>query len=120
MLQRNIRAGAGRRVHIAHAAVLGLHALCCGLPAIALAAVAFSGAASGVTLFALTTERLHLLLHAYEGWILGSSAALVALGGFLELSARRHGPVRAFPWLFALSVACFALNVLIVLAHRAA
>lgn len=118
MLQHNIAARAGRRAHIAHGAVLTLHALCCGLPILALLAASLSGAASGAALFVGGAAELHALMHVYEAWILGGSAALVTLGGALELAARRQAPRRAFPWLFVFSAACFALNAAIVLVHR--
>jgi hypothetical protein len=53
-------------------------------------------------------------------WILGVSAALVTLGAWLEVSSRRTHPGHGFPWLFAFSVLCFAINVGVILAHRAA
>jgi cytochrome bd-type quinol oxidase subunit 2 len=108
----------GRQAHLAHAAVMGLHALCCGLPALALMAAAASGATSGVALLSDSAGKLHDFLHQHELWILVISAALVVIGGWLEVSARRkhrHG----FPWLFAFSVLCFLANVSIILAHRA-
>lgn len=98
--------------------MLGLHTLCCGLPALALAATALSGATSGVALFATTADGFHALLHAHEIWILGVSAALVIAGGLFEVGARRMGGGRGFPWMFALSVACFFFNVAIIVAHR--
>lgn len=104
---------------MAHAAVVGLHALCCGLPALALLAAAASSATSGVAVAAEFLETFHDLLHAHEVWILAVSAALVVIGGALEVIARRNVRAQAFPWLFLISVACFLVNVLIVLAHRA-
>jgi hypothetical protein len=104
---------------LAHTAVISLHALCCGLPTLALMAAALSGATSGLAVFARGAERLHAFMHGYEAWILALSALLVAAGGVFELAARRRAQRRAFPWLFALSVVCFALNVVIILAHRA-
>jgi hypothetical protein len=118
MLQRNTPS-APRRAHLAHAAVVGLHTICCGLPALALLAAGLSGAASGVALFSGAVGVLHDLLHAHELWILGISTALVTLGAWLELNARRAHPGHGFPWLFAFSVLCFAINVGVILAHRA-
>jgi hypothetical protein len=118
MLQHN-NLQAGRRAHFAHATVVGLHALCCGLPALAMLAAAVSGVASSAALVPDSVAVLHDLLHRQELWILGLSAALVVIGGWLEASARRnhrHG----FPWLFAFSVLCFVANAAIILAHRAA
>jgi hypothetical protein len=122
MLHHNTSARvAGRRAHLAHAALIGLHTLCCGMPILALAAVALSGTASGLALFASSAERFHALLHAHEIWILGASAGLVTLGGLFEAGARREeSSARGFPWLFALSAACFALNVAIIISHRGA
>ncbi len=116
MLQHN---NSGRKAHLAHAAVMSLHAICCGLPALAMVAVALSGAASSVALFADYVGEIHRFLHGHEYWILAVSAALVAGGGFMEAKARRrhnHG----FPWLFAFSVFCFFANVTMILVHRAA
>ncbi len=120
MLQHNVRPApaARQRAHLVHAAMVGLHTLCCGLPALGLIAVALSGAASGVTLFANSMESLHFVLHTYEGWILGASAVLVLGGGVLEALARRGAHAHGFPWLFALSVACFLVNVAVIFAHR--
>lgn len=120
MLQHNAApppASAGKRAHLAHAAVMGLHALCCGLPALAMLAAAVSGATSGVALAAERMEFFHDFLHAHEVWILVLSAALVVVGGWLEVASRRSAR-RGFPWLFAFSVLCFLLNVGIILAHR--
>jgi hypothetical protein len=117
MLQHN-SAQAGRRAHLAHAAVMGLHAFCCGLPALAMLAAAVSGATSGVALLADSFAEIHDFLHRHETWILVLSAALVVTGGWLEAASRRlhrHG----FPWLFAFSVLCFLTNVAIIVAHRA-
>ncbi len=97
---------------------MGLHAFCCGLPALAMLAAAVSGATSGVALFSDSIGYLHDFLHQHEVWILVLSAALVVIGGYLEAAARRlhrHG----FPWLFAFSVLCFFANVTIVVLHRA-
>jgi len=118
MLQHN-SARAGKKAHIAHAAVVGLHALCCGLPALALLAAAVSGATSGVTVLANAFAPVHDFLHQHEVWILAVSAALVVLGGILEAVSRRGAHKHGFPWLFSISVACFLLNVGIILAHRA-
>lgn len=114
MLQHN----KAHPAHWAHVTVMSLHALCCGVPAAAMAAAALTGGASGVILFSGSLREFHGLVHAYELWVLGFSATLVALGGVLELSARR-GHAHGFPWLFAFSVACFAINAGIVFAHHA-
>lgn len=117
MLQRN--APQGRHAHIAHAALIGLHAICCGLPALAMLAAAASGAASSLALLSGSVGIFHDFLHAHEVWIVALSAALVAIGGALELNARRGANRHGFPWLFAFSAFCFALNLGIVLIHRA-
>lgn len=97
---------------------MGLHAICCGLPALAMLAAAVSGTASGVALLAGSVGEIHHFLHQHELWILVASAGLVVTGGVLEVASRRthrHG----FPWLFAFSVLCFLANVAIIAAHRA-
>lgn len=117
MLQHN-SARAGRRAHLAHAAVMGMHAFCCGLPALAMLAAAVSGATSGIALLSDSFAKMHDFLHAHEVWILIVSAALVISGGWLEVSSRRHHR-HGFPWLFAFSVLCFLANVTIIVLHRA-
>jgi len=82
-------------------------------------AAGLSGATSGVALFSGSVALLHDLLHTHELWILGLSTVLVTVGAGLELSARRAHPGHGFPWLFAFSVLCFAINVGVILAHRA-
>lgn len=116
MLQRN---GPAHHAHLAHAAVVGIHAICCGLPVLAMLAAAFSGAASAGALLPDSFEVFHRLLHGYELWVVAVSAALVALGGWMELGARRKGHAHGFPWLFAFSCACFVFNLSVILAHRA-
>ena len=117
MLQHNVRGA--RRAHLAHAAVVSVHAVCCGLPALAMLAAALSGAASGGAVFSDSFVEFHHLLHAHELWIVALSAGLVMLGAWLEVSARRRHVGHSFPWLFAFSVICFLANVAVVLAHRA-
>ncbi|MEZ5995156.1 MAG: hypothetical protein R3C25_05330 [Hyphomonadaceae bacterium] len=117
MLQHN-SAQSGRGAHLAHAAVMGMHAFCCGMPALAMLAVAISGAASGAVLLSETFAKLHSFLHGNEIWILAISALLVASGGWLEFRARRQH-THGFPWLFSLSVFCFLANVTILALHRA-
>lgn len=117
MLQHN-SAATGRKAHLAHAAVMSLHAICCGLPALAMLAVALSGAASSVALFADYVGEIHRFLHGHELWILVASAALVVTGGWMEFRARRHHN-QGFPWLFGFSVLCFAANVAMIVLHRA-
>ena len=104
---------------MAHAAVVALHALCCGLPALAMLAAAVSGATSGIALLGDFFEPFHHLLHQHELWIMAVSAALVVLGAGLEVVARRGPHNHGFPWLFSLSVLCFLVNVAIIVAHRA-
>lgn len=118
MLQHNGHK-AGRRAHLAHAAVMGMHAVCCGLPALAMLAAAVSGATSSVALLADSVAEIHQFLHAHEVWILLVSAALVVTGGWIEAAARLRHP-HGFPWWFAFSVLCFLANVAIIVAHRGA
>lgn len=113
MLQHNTKG----KAHIAHAGVVALHTLCCGLPAVSLALAALSGVTSGLTVFSASAQRVHTLLHAHEFWILLVSGALVSVGAFLELRAFSVGPGRV-SILFLVSVACFFLNVAVILAHR--
>ena len=119
MLQHN-SVVAGRRAHLAHAAVVTLHALCCGLPALALFAAAASGAATSIALLSDFLTPFHGFLHQHEIWVLALSALFVALGGALEIWGRVRPHQLGFPWLFALSAACFVLNFAIVVSHRAA
>jgi hypothetical protein len=111
MLQRNT----AKSAHLAHAAVLSLHSICCGLPALAvtLAALGVSGINFGGTL-----AGLHTLIHSNEFGILTISAALVTVGGLMELNARRAHPGRGAPWLFVMSACCFIANVAIIAVHR--
>lgn len=122
MLQHNTGAGsaAGARAHIAHAAMIALHALCCGLPVVAMALMAMAGAGSGLTAFAATTGELHGFLHARELWVLGASVVLVGAGAAFELHNRRRRGGGPFPWLFALSAACLMVNIAIMAAHYSA
>ena len=108
----------GDRAHLAHAAMISLHALCCGLPVVALALAAASGAATGVSLFLAASQNLHAVLHQHEIWILALSATLVSLGGWFEWRAWRSGARRGISPLFAVSLGCFALNIAIIAVHR--
>lgn len=118
MLQRNAQQS-GKQAHIAHAAVLSLHTLCCGLPALAVTLTALSGAAASSTVaFSSFFGDLHSLIHGNELWILALSATLVAFGGAMEFSARRGRHGLPFPWLYAMSLACFVANVAIIAIHR--
>jgi hypothetical protein len=118
MLQRNADA-ARHKAHAAHAAMVGLHSLCCGLPALAMLASAFSGATSGFAVFASYFSGFHQILHAHEVWLLIVSASLVTVGGVLEVTARRLGSApKTFPIMFAVSVGCFVLNATIIAMHR--
>jgi hypothetical protein len=116
MLQHN---APSRHAHLAHAAVVGMHVFCCGLPAAAMLAAGLSGAASAGALLPESFRIFHHFLHNYELWIVAVSAGLVALGGWLELRAHRRGHGHGVPWLFAFSVLCFFVNVGVILAHRA-
>lgn len=114
MLQHNVLPS-GKSAHLAHAVVLSLHSVCCGLPALAvtLAALGVSGISFGGAL-----TGLHTLIHSHELWILGLSATLVAVGGALEWNARRSHRTAGVPWLFAMSACCFVANVVIIAVHR--
>lgn len=118
MLQRNTHEHA-HQAHWAHALVVGMHAFCCGLPALAMVVAAISGAASATTLVPDSFVQFHAFMHAYELWILAGSAFLVVLGGALELAHRRMHRHLGFPWLFAMSVGCFAANAAIIFTHQA-
>jgi hypothetical protein len=118
MLQHN-GVVAGRKAHLAHAAVVSLHALCCGLPALALLATAVSGAATSLVLLSDFIRPFHALLHQHEVWVLALSALLVALGGALEIWSRLRPHRLGFPWLFAISAGCFVLNLALIVGHRA-
>src|SRR5262245_47916049 len=111
MLQRNT----AKSAHLAHAAVLSLHSVCCGLPALAvtLAALGVSGINLGGTL-----SGLHALIHGHELWILALSAALVVIGGLMELSIRRRHQHKGIPWLFVMSACCLVANIAIIAVHR--
>lgn len=98
--------------------MMALHAFCCGLPALAVLAAASFGAASGIALISDSLAEIHQFLHARELWILAFSAALVGIGGGLEIDARRRGKTRGFPWLFGFSLLCFASNLAIIALHR--
>ena len=117
MLQHNT-AQAGERAHIAHAAMISLHALCCGLPIAAVTLAAISGVTSGTSLLVMTSRQIHNALHAHEIWILAASASLVSVGAVLELVALRAKHRRWFSPLFGVSLACFAFNVAIIALHR--
>ena len=116
MLQRNT--APAQRAHMTHAAVVALHTVCCGFPVLAMAAAALSGATSGVALFSGFVADAHHFLHAHELWILGLSGALVGIGGWFELHARRAGHTHGIPWLFLFSAACLVANAALMLAHR--
>jgi hypothetical protein len=119
MLQHNTVSSA-RPAHLAHAAVLSLHTLCCGLPALAMLAAAVSGAASGLTFVSELFGEFHAFMHAHEIWILILSAALVVVGGGLEGLSRRVRKSQGLPWLFVFSVLCLVANLALIVIHRAA
>jgi hypothetical protein len=117
MLQHNINRKS--KAHLAHFAVVTLHALCCGLPVFAILAAALTGAASGSALQLGAYGQFHDFLHAHELWIVAVSAALVIAGAIFEARLRRGGGVRGIPVLFTISVFCFFANAGLILAHRA-
>lgn len=96
--------------------MVGLHAMCCGLPALLILMSALLGATSGLALLAQWSGPLHHLIHGHEVYVLAASGLLVAVGGALEFRARAR--TAGFPWLFAVSAACFVANVAIVAAHN--
>ncbi len=109
---------AGKKAHVAHAAMISMHALCCGMPILAVMLAALSGAAAGTSLLVVVSRQVHNALHAHEFWILGVSAALVSLGGLFEVLAVRSGLRKRFSPLFAVSCACFVFNLAIIAVHR--
>ena len=116
MLQHNV-AGNARRAHIAHAAVVGGHVLCCGGPIALTLLAAGLGASAGLNLVSGFVGGLHAMLHASEALVLAASAALVALGAWLEW--RAHRGRRVSP-LFAVSLTCFVINAALIWAHQGA
>ncbi len=114
MLQHNT---AAQRAHLAHAAVVALHAVCCGLPLAAMLLVGMSGALSAGVLLPDSFGIFHQWLHGYEIWVVALSVVLVAFGAWLEVDARRGGHVQGFPWLFTFSTLCLVMNLGVVLAH---
>lgn len=114
MLQHN-----NQRTHVVHAVVVGLHALCCGVPVLALVLAALWGTTSAVAAVGVWFGPVHSALHSHELWIVAVSAVLVATGGLLEWTGRRGGGRAGFPWLFGLSVGAFVVNLLIVVSHQA-
>lgn len=101
------------RAHWAHAGVVALHALCCGLPLV----VSLLGVAASASL-AGGVFTWHAVLHERELWLLGISAALVAIGAFAEWRFVRADRNRRVSALFAVSLACLAFNGAIVAGHR--
>jgi hypothetical protein len=119
MLQHNAphgAASASRRAHVAHAAMISLHALCCGLPLLALTAAA--GVSSGLLAFSTKAEALHVLMHGHEAALVAISALLVLVGAGLEWVARARQAGHGFPWMMSLSAGCFVFNLILVGAHR--
>lgn len=99
--------------HVAHAAVVTLHMFCCGLPALfaLLGAATLSTAVAGGML-----GEIHHFLHGYELAVLGLSALLVAVGGWMEWRHRKQHT--GWPVLFTVSVACLAINAVLIVSHR--
>jgi hypothetical protein len=108
---------AARGAHLTHAAVLALHAFCCGLPVLAVTAAALTGVAAGSAVMPEAWLSFHGALHGNELAILVLSGVLVAVGAALELSARKSGGGQ-FPLLFLISAGCFLANAGILLVHR--
>jgi hypothetical protein len=111
MLQRNT----AKSAHLAHAAVLSLHSICCGLPALAVGLAALG--VSGIDLGGALTG-LHALIHGHELWILALSAGLVILGGLVEIGLHRSHAHKGVPWLFVMSACCLVANIAIIAVHR--
>ena len=112
MLQHNADRGA-HQTHWLHAAVVGMHTLCCGIPAF----LAITGAAMGMLTWASgPVTAVHHWLHGYEPEILGLSVTLVTIGGFLEW--RKHRFKKGIPALYALSICCLIANIAIIAVHR--
>ena len=100
---------------MAHAGVVALHMLCCGLPAL----LALTGAAAMTGLVAGgALGALHRFLHSYEFAVLAVSAGLVGLGGWLEW--RQRAQVKGPPALFLVSVGCFIANATLIVGHQIA
>jgi hypothetical protein len=119
MLQHNIAARSGKHAHVAHAAVLSLHMFCCGIPALAVTITALTGvAASSAVSLSGAFGAFHAAIHGHELWILALSAFLVSAGGLMEVLARRGRQGLPFPWLYVMSLCCFAANVAIIAVHR--
>jgi hypothetical protein len=102
---------------MAHAAVVGAHVLCCGVPLALAFLAAGAGVSIGVSAVAEWFGAAHGFLHAHELWLLASSALFVMLGGALEARAHRGRRVSA---LFVLSLLCFTLNAGLIWGHRSA
>jgi len=113
MLQHNMR----QRAHLAHAAVVSLHAICCGMPVMAVVLTALFGTASAATVAGAWFAPAHAALHAHESWFLGVSAVLVVAGALLEWLSRRASARSGPPWLFGLSLAALVANFAVVASH---
>jgi hypothetical protein len=107
----SVHARLAHHTHWTHAAVVGLHTVCCGAPIVA--AIFASGAGLGL-LGGLTLA--HDVIHEHEVWFVALSATLVLAGGVFEWRVRRTG-VRRTPWLFLLSAAAFLVNASVVAMH---
>ena len=105
-------ARSGGRTHWAHVAVVAVHTVCCGLPL----AMSMLGLAAGAALMG-GVLKFHQFLHGRELWLLAVSASLVTLGGVAEWRLLRDGRGRVST-MFAVSLACFALNATIIAGHR--
>lgn len=93
-----------------------MHTVCCGLP---LAASVMGLAASAALMGGVV--RFHQFLHGRELWLLAMSATLVVVGGVAEwrlMHGGMRGGRRRFSAMFAVSLACFAINAAIITGHR--
>ena len=119
MLFYNNSERGARGAHVAHALVVGLHALCCGAPLALMLIAAGLGASTGLAAAQGVVGGVHAALHGHEILILTLSALLVVVGGVAEWRMRAKHATRGFPVLFAASIACLFLNAGIIAAHRA-
>ena len=114
MLQHNTKnESLSRRTHWAHAAVVALHTVCCGIPAF----LAITGAAMWILSWASgPVASIHGFIHGYEAEVTALSFILVVVGGALEWHHRAGR--KGIPKLYALSLICFFANISLIAAHR--
>ncbi len=100
---------------MAHAAAIGIHVLCCGLPV----AASLVSLATGLALTGALApiEALHGFLHQHEWTLVGISGAFVLLGVLWDRHERAHGHRGAGIWLWV-SAGLFALNLGLTTLHH--